>query len=1036
MSGPGPLGATLKAHLSSLLKLQPETVLMKPPIPSFLPRVSRALGLGLTLSLAALPGRALPLTPAAVAEAEAVMEGRVVDQTGAIVSGVKVMLIGASTKEVTSDKDGRFRLSVPEGSYVLSAEKMGFMPYAAANLELKAGAPIQQEVRLEVARAEAVTVEEQANTVGLGASENAAAVVLKDNDLEALPDDPDELAAYLQSLAGNAGGPNGGQIYIDGFTGGRVPNKASIREIRLNSNPFSAEFDRMGFGRIEIITRPGTDRYRGGFSFRFNNDALNTRNPYAPNKPPYQREDYSLDFAGPLAKGKASFSFDSDYRSVDDNQTINAIILDSTLATSVFAQTLTRPTSRYSFSPRFDWQINEKHSVTARFSRSENKATDSGIGGFNLPSRGFDSTNFENNLDFTLNSLIGKRVNEVRLRFSSSGRTQTAQDTSPTLVVSDAFTAGGAAVGRSTNDGSRFELTDIVSWASGKHAFRSGFRVRRTTTDEISRNNFAGVVTFAGGSGPELDANFNPVLGAGGVANTVNLSSLERYRRTLALQARGYTPAQIRALGGGATQFLVAGGNPEATVGQTDFGVFINDDWKKSDRLVLGLGLRGELQTNVDTRLDLAPRVSFAYTVKLDKDGRTPKTVTRGGVGVFYDRVGDGLVLDANRYLNGGRLQYLVTDTAVLDTIRIANGSVASVPTVETLNRFSLPQNTRVVAEDVRSPRQIQGSASLEQQLGKFTGSLTLIASRGDHQLRSRNINALRADGTRPLGISSAVYAYETTGKNRQFQVVTGLSTRASRGNSFFVRYFLGWMKSDTDGAGSFPADPTNIEGEYGRSSGDVRHRVMAGGNFDAPWGIKIGPMITLSTGRPFNITTGRDTNLDTVFTDRPSLGVVGQAGVIDTAYGAFNTAGVGAMIPRNYGEAPGFASVSVRVSRSFQFKKSPAPASPGGPGRGGPGAGGPPMGMGGGGDHGGPMMGRGGFGGNGPGVTVSISVSNLLNRINPGTPVGNLTSPLFGQSTSLAGFFMGFGPGGFGGGGGGGEAGNRRIELQIRANF
>ncbi|MBK5256034.1 MAG: TonB-dependent receptor, partial [Vicinamibacteria bacterium] len=717
--------------------------------------------LAITLALS-FPGLA---PPARALEAEAIIEGRVMDQTGATLSGVKITLTGDTSRNVTSDKEGRFRVAVPAGFYVVTAEKVGFVAFAAANVELKVEAPTVQEIRLEVARSEAVTVQEQASAVSLDASQNAGAIVLKDGDLEALPDDPDELEAYLQALAGNSGGPNGGQIFIDGFTGGRIPSKASIKEIRLNSNPFSSEFDRMGFGRIQIITRPGTDKYRGGISFRFNNDSLNTRNPYAPNKPPYQREDYGMDFAGPLGKS-ASFSLDSDYRSVDDNQTINAVILDSNLASAPFAQTLTRPQSRLSFSPRIDWQISERQSLTVRYSHSENKATDSGIGGFNLASRGYDSTNYDNNADLTVNSLVGRAVNEVRLRFGKSGSDQTAQNPSPTLVVQDAFTSGGAAVGVSRNDGSRFELSDVVSWATRSHAFRSGFRVRRDSTDELSRNNFAGVVTFAGGSGPELDQNFNPILGANGSPSIVALSSLDRYRRTLALQSLGYSPSQIRSLGGGATQFLVAGGNPDANVAQTDAGFFFNDDWKKSERLVLGLGLRGELQTNLKNRVDLAPRVSFAYSLKMNPDGKTPKTVTRGGIGVFYDRVAAGLVLDANRYLGGGRLQYLVTDPSVLDTITLSNGAVSSVPTVETLNRFSQPQNTRVLDNDVRAPRSIQGSLSVEQQMKGLTGSVTLIAARGDYQLRSRNINAIRADGTRPLEVPGAIYAYETTGRS------------------------------------------------------------------------------------------------------------------------------------------------------------------------------------------------------------------------------------------------------------------------------
>ncbi len=263
--------------------------------------------------------------------------------------------------------------------------------------------------------------------------------------------------------------------------------------------------------------------------------------------------------------------------------------------------------------------------------------------------------------------------------------------------------------------------------------------------------------------------------------------------------------------------------------------------------------------------------------------------------------------------------------------------------------------------------------------------------------------------------------------------MVAGLSSRPGRKSSFFVRYFLGWAKGDTDGANTFPAIPTDLEADYGRASSDVRHRVMAGGNFDAPWGVKVGPMLILSTGRPFNITSGRDFNLDTVFSDRPSFGTAGQAAVIDTEYGLLNTTGVGQIIPRNYGNGPNFASLSLRISKFVAFKKSRTTAPGGVPVAGGPGGGGPPMGMGGGGDHGG-GFGRGMMGGGsgGPGLTFAVNISNLLDRTNAGTPVGNLSSPKFGESTGLAGFFMGFGPGG----GGGGEAGNRRIELQIRANF
>ena len=151
---------------------------------------------------------------------------------------------------------------------------------------------------------------------------NAGAVVLKGDDLDALPDDPDDLAAALQALAGPSAGPNGGQIFVDGFTGGRLPPRASIREIRINSNPFSAEYDRLGFGRIEILTRPGTDRYRGQVSFNFNDDALNSRNPFADSTSADPDATVWWKFWWSTPQAKSFFFVDFDKRDVDDETLI------------------------------------------------------------------------------------------------------------------------------------------------------------------------------------------------------------------------------------------------------------------------------------------------------------------------------------------------------------------------------------------------------------------------------------------------------------------------------------------------------------------------------------------------------------------------------------------------------------------------------------------------------------------------------------------------------------------------------------------
>ena len=117
--------------------------------------------------------------------------------------------------------------------------------------------------------------------------ENGGAIVLNGSDLDALSDDPDQLQNELQALAGPAAGPNGGQIYIDGFEGGQLPPKSSIREIRINQNPFSAEFNRIGYGRIEILTKPGSDKFSGHLGVFGSTSALNTANPLVQTQPSY-----------------------------------------------------------------------------------------------------------------------------------------------------------------------------------------------------------------------------------------------------------------------------------------------------------------------------------------------------------------------------------------------------------------------------------------------------------------------------------------------------------------------------------------------------------------------------------------------------------------------------------------------------------------------------------------------------------------------------------------------------------------------------
>src|SRR5215216_2759073 len=252
------------------------------------------------------------------------LKGQVLDELGGAIVGASVTAIDGKgvEKTVVTNDGGAYTINgLAPGKYTVRALNAGFAMFETADVDVVAGKAQQFDITLKVAIEEQkVTIATDNRELSTEPENNAGAVVLKGEDIDALPDDPDDLAAALQALAGPSAGPNGGQIFVDGFTGGRLPPRASIREIRINSNPFSAEYDRLGFGRIEILTRPGTDRYRGQASFNFNDDALNSRNPFSKNakRPPLQTRQYSANFGGPLSKKRASFFVDFDKRDIDD----------------------------------------------------------------------------------------------------------------------------------------------------------------------------------------------------------------------------------------------------------------------------------------------------------------------------------------------------------------------------------------------------------------------------------------------------------------------------------------------------------------------------------------------------------------------------------------------------------------------------------------------------------------------------------------------------------------------------------------------
>ena len=1018
------------------------------------------------------------------------LRGVVTDELGATVVGATVTVTDAAGVEKTAvtNEAGAYSFSgLMPGKYFVRVQAPGFAVSDDAEVDITAGGRQTADVTLKV------TIEEQRVTIAAEtplsteATNNANQTVITGKDLDALPDDPDELAAALQALAGPSMGPNGGQIFVDGFGGGRMPPKESIREIRINQNPFAAENDQPS-GRIDVLTRPGTDKLRGSAFFNFQDESLNSRNPFATTfskRSPFQVRQYGGNLGGPIVQKKASFFFDFERREIDDSEIVKATVLDANLNPFDLGAGVPVPKRNLTFSPRVDFQINPNNTLIVRYSYNRGSVDNDGVGGFSLPERAFTTATTQQNIQFTETAVLNaSMINETKFQFTHNRTERLGDNTIPTLNVSSAFTSGGSQVGEVEFTDKRWELQNFLSWAKGNHAFKFGGRLRGVNITDINPNNFGGTYTFTGSLVPTFNGCGEPIT-----SDPVFVDSLERYRRTLVLQrdCPGMSALEIRRRGGASSQFNISSGNPSASVSQFDFGVYAQDDWRVRPNLTLSYGIRYERQNNINSILNFAPRVAVAWSPGAADSAKPPKMVIRAGGGVFYNRFSENNTLQANRYNGFNQQQFFISEIPLYNAAGQFVEPVAS--PLDTLN-FNVPiplsslaslgrLTTWRVADNLQAPVVYLGGTQVERQLPKrFTMFAGLFMIRIQHVIRARDINAPipGTGGTRPFGNIGDIYQYESSGRFNQNQLFIGFNNRFSRMLTFFSSYSLSKTTNDTDGQGSglFPANSYDLTGEFGRATFDVRHRFTFAGTLNLPWWqVSLNPFIMATSGRPFNITTGQDTNGDRLFTERPSFAPAGTdcnnpgVNIVCTPYGNFNLrpAAGEALIPRNFGEGTGFLSVNLRISKVWNFGDLPSSsagnrqegqgqtARGGGGGGRGPGGGVPRIpGAGGGGGGGGARGGGGGLAaiGGPPGgggaeakrysMQFSINFQNLLNNVNLNPPVGNLSSPFFGESTSLNGGFGGFGgPGGGGGGpgaGGGSGAGNRRVTAQVRFNF
>jgi outer membrane receptor protein involved in Fe transport len=807
------------------------------------------------------------------------LRGVVRDQTGAVLPGARVELAaeaGGVLRSVLTDARGEFLIDrVPPGAYTLEIQFEGFRPATLRMRVAPRRTPAPRTVVLDLAaQTQEVTVKSGADVIAAAANANRDAVVLGDKDLKNLPIfDRDVVGTLSRFLDASALGTGGVTLIVDGMEARKVGVAPSaIQQVKINQDPYSAELPRPGRGRIEVITKAGTDKYSGSMDFTFRDAHLNARDLFAETRPPEQRRIYEGVLGGPVADGKhTSFLFTLD-RSEENLQSIVFAEGPAGLIHAIVPQ----PDRGLELSASLTHQMGKRHTLSLRFTNDLSNTRNQGVGGTTLAESGVDDRGDEAQVVFGARSVLtGRLLNEFRLLVGHETGSTVSLHPGRHIVVLDAFTAGGAQADQSTTE-DHFNLAESITFVHGKHLVKGGVQVpdfsRRGFDD---RSNREGTFTF---------------------------SSLEDY-------ALGRPLSFVQQQGDGRLVFL-----------QKVFGAFVQDQISVTDRLSITPGIRYDWQNIFRDNNNVAPRLSVAYAFD-------EKTAIRGGAGVFYDRAGDGPIREVLRSREERLLRVILLSPAYPDPF----GSGVFGATSRSIVTLS---------PDIQIPYTIQYSVGVERILTKGTTvAMNYLGSRGVDLFRSRDVNAPPP----PLYLAPPNAAFgqirqiESTGRQTAHSLQLIARGRVAPRVKGSVQYTFATAHNDTNGINALPANNYDLASEWGRASFDQRHRLETLLQLKAGEWADFGLSVSLASGRPYSLQTGRD----------------------DYHTGQTNARPAG--VARNTLQGPGSAVVDLRWSHEFAVGS--------------------------------------GKGEDAPAWSIGVDAFNVVNRVNYSGFVGTQSSPFFGRA-------------------------------------
>ena len=782
----------------------------------------------------------------------ATVQGVVADPTGAIVPNAEVDLVnadGSIAGTTKSDGVGNFEMAAPHaGSFTLVISEPGFgtvhLPVTVHPNVVSAAAPAAHvmaaplHITLPIAAvATNVRVNGDTNEDLTASEENRDSSVMTSSDLKALPIfDNDYVTAMSSFLDDSATATGGSGLMVDGVEANRATVSASaVQEVRINQDPYSAQYYWPGRGQMEIITKSAADKYHGQFNFLFRDSAMNAQNALAPSKPFEQRRVYEGSMTGPIFFAKKSSFLASFNRAEEDLDSVVDATIVPTAAdpTGLFEANVPSPTRDTEFSVRAAHQFGDKYSAYAQYSYEEWTGQNQGVGGQTLASDGYNSEYHEDDtvahVDSTLSAVL---LNQFSVVGEHDFNRHNDVFEVPHVNVSGDF-VGGSAQGDYLSTEYNFRITDMVTWTHGKHTVKFGAGVPHMSRRAYDDNtNALGSYTFG------------PTLAADGV--TELQTAIQNYANNLP------------------SEFTQNTGDVHFIYHQQEMGAFVQDQFKVNARFAITPGVRYDWQNFLaQKRLGFSPRVSFAWVV--DEDS---KTVVRGGGGIYYDRFGSGPLLDLARYEDARRRSIQIS----LNPADLP--ATGCVPVTECTTITNQPPNLAQLAPNAAIPYQMQYGLSIERQLGeKATGVISVYSARGIHEFRSVDINAPTPESgytVRPDPNYGMIRQMQPYGFFEGSGMDISYRGRLNKYFTGFGRYTWSHYESNTNGIGWYPQNQYAPNDEWSNASFDRRNRVGMYAMFNPKSVYNLAAGVFANTGRPWTITTGTDLYGDSLFNTRP----------------------------------------------------------------------------------------------------------------------------------------------------------------------